>query len=82
MSATFYVAPQDNPAFLGPGDDDELARHIADSHGPSGSNADYLLRLAAALRELGEHDAHVEALERALLRLRPELAAAPVGRRD
>ncbi|MEE4110820.1 MAG: gamma-glutamylcyclotransferase, partial [Halieaceae bacterium] len=75
VSGTFYIAGPDNPAFLGDGDDAELARHIADSHGPSGSNAEYLLRLAASLRELGEHDEHVTSLERELLRLRPELAA-------
>jgi cation transport regulator ChaC len=62
-------------SFSGDGGDAELARHIADSHGPSGSNAEYLLRLAASLRELGEHDEHVTSLERELLRLRPELAA-------
>ena len=69
VSGIFYVASQDNPAFLGGGDDRELARHILASHGPSGSNADYLLRLAAALRDLGEHDEHVMSLERAVLEL-------------
>jgi len=76
VSATFYVAGENNPAFLGEGGDAELARHIATSHGPSGSNAEYLLRLAVSLRSLGERDAHVEALERELLRLRPDLALA------
>jgi cation transport regulator ChaC len=70
VSGTFYIAGEDNPAFLGGGEDHALARHIADSHGPSGSNADYLLSLAAALRELGEDDEHVMSLERALLSLR------------
>lgn len=75
VSATFYIAGADNPAFLGDGDDTELARHIAASHGPSGSNADYLLRLAASLRELDEYDEHVTRLEQELLRLFPDLAA-------
>ena len=70
VSGTFYVAPEGNPAFLGGGDVDSLARHIAASHGPSGSNADYLLDLAQALRELGEYDEHVMSLEQALQRLR------------
>lgn len=66
---TFYIAAADNPAFLGPANDHDIARHIAQSHGPSGSNADYFLKLAAALRELGEEDAHITAIERALLAL-------------
>ncbi len=64
-----YVATEDNAAFLGPADEDEMARHIARSRGPSGPNSDYLLRLAQALRELGEQDDHVFLLEQKLLRL-------------
>ncbi|MFT7286307.1 MAG: cation transport protein ChaC [Halieaceae bacterium] len=67
VAGTFYIAAESNPAFLGPGTPAALAAHIADSHGPSGSNADYLLRLAEALRALGETDPHVEELERELL---------------
>ncbi len=62
-----YVADQHNPAFLGAAPLAELAQHIDRSHGPSGSNRDYLLNLAEALRELGDNDPHVQALE-ALLR--------------
>lgn len=61
-----YHAGEDNAAFLGPAPVDEIARHIASSHGPSGSNRDYLLQLAAALRRLGSEDDHVFAIERAL----------------
>lgn len=69
VNADVYVAARDNPAFLGDASIAALARHIAASHGPSGSNASYLLELAAALRELGEHDNHVMALEAELLAL-------------
>ena len=62
-----YLAGEDNAAYLGPASEAEIARQIATSHGPSGPNRDYLLNLAAALRELGFEDAHVFALERALL---------------
>ena len=63
-----YVADEGNHAFLGQsGSTAELAAHIARSHGPSGSNSDYLLQLARALRELGEDDRHVFELESALL---------------
>ncbi|MEQ3725345.1 gamma-glutamylcyclotransferase [Alcanivorax sp.] len=63
-----YIATADNGAFLGEASEQHIAHHIAASHGPSGSNADYLLQLAEALRELGAHDAHVFHIEAALLR--------------
>jgi len=59
---TFYIAAADNHAYLGPMPMDELAAHIARSHGPSGSNVEYVMHLAQSLRELGETDAHVEEL--------------------
>lgn len=67
VAGTIYIAHRDNHAYLGPVEMEELAAHIARSHGPSGSNADYVFRLARALRELGESDPHVQELE-ALLR--------------
>ena len=64
-----YVAAPGNEAYLGPAPEAEIARHIAAAAGPSGSNRDYLLQLAAALRALGDEDPHVFAIERALLAL-------------
>ena len=64
-----YIAQAENFAWLGPASDETMARHIASSHGPSGANRDYLLDLAAALRDLNEEDPHVFALEAALLDL-------------
>jgi glutathione-specific gamma-glutamylcyclotransferase len=61
-----YIASEDNAAWLGPAPDAEIARQIAHAHGPSGCNRDYLVRLAEALRDLGEHDAHVFAIEACL----------------
>ncbi|MBN7796609.1 gamma-glutamylcyclotransferase [Parahaliea mediterranea] len=58
----FYIATPDNHAFLGDAPIEEIAAHIARSRGPSGSNRDYLLRLAEALRELDDRDEHVQAL--------------------
>lgn len=54
-----YIAPPGNDAFLGPAEPGEIAAHIARSSGPSGSNADYLLKLAAALEALNVEDGHV-----------------------
>lgn len=64
-----YIAAAANAAFLGPASEAEIARHIAMAAGPSGLNRDYLTHLADALRELGEHDAHVFAIEKHLKRL-------------
>ena len=60
--ALVYVAGASNPHFLGPLDEREIAAWVERSHGPSGANADYVLRLHEALAELGVVDAHVEAI--------------------
>jgi cation transport protein ChaC len=61
-----YIATADNAAFLGPAPEADIARQIAGARGPSGPNRDYLLNLAQALRDLGEDDPHVFAIERCL----------------
>lgn len=66
IEAVVYVANPGNEAYLGPADEAAIARHIAAARGPSGENRDYLLHLAAALRELGSDDAHVFRIEQAL----------------
>jgi cation transport protein ChaC len=58
-----YIATEDNEAFLGDAPEADIARQIASAHGPSGANADYLLRLAESLRELGDDCAHTFAIE-------------------
>jgi cation transport protein ChaC len=67
VGGILYVARADNHAYLGPASMPELAAHIARSTGPSGSNRDYVLALAEALRELDDPDPHVLALEALLL---------------
>ncbi len=62
-----YIATEDNAAFLGPASSVDIARQIACSSGPSGPNSEYLLKLAEALRMLGDHDPHVFELESHLL---------------
>ena len=66
LEAVVYIAPTDNFAYLGPAPIHQMARQIATSHGPSGSNRDYLLELAEALRALNAHDEHVFELESAV----------------
>lgn len=62
-----YFAARDNHAYLGPASLPELAAHITGSSGPSGSNTDYVLQLADALRQLGAYDPHIHALEALLV---------------
>lgn len=64
--ALVYIAAENNAAWLGPASERELAAHIAGAEGPSGRNRDYLILLAAALRELGAEDDHVFTIERYL----------------
>jgi cation transport regulator ChaC len=54
-----YIANEENAAWLGPADEAAIARHVAGASGPSGSNREYVLRLAETLRELGADDPHV-----------------------
>lgn len=64
-----YIATPDNEAWLGEASEYEIARHIRTAAGPSGSNRDYLLELAVALRELGLQDPHVFEIEAHIRRL-------------
>ena len=78
VAGTVYIAAENNPAFLGPAPLEAIASHIRRSRGPSGSNEDYLLELAAALAALGAEDAHVEALA-ALVASGPDDGAGAVA---
>ncbi|MEM0952583.1 MAG: gamma-glutamylcyclotransferase [Pseudomonadota bacterium] len=66
-TGTTYIADAANHAFLGDAPLEQIAAHIDRSHGPSGSNREYLLHLADALRDMGVDDEHVFGLERMLL---------------
>jgi len=61
-----YVATPENPNYLGPAPLDAIAAQVRASHGPSGANIDYVLKLAQALRAIGADDAHVFELARLL----------------
>ena len=69
VNGVVYIADPANAAFLGAASEREIALHISRSQGPSGTNRDYLLHLAEALRELGADDPHVFAIESEVLRL-------------
>ena len=61
-----YVAGPVNPSFIGPAPIDEMIAQIAIAAGPSGSNVEYLLRLAASLDGMDVYDEEVHGLQRAL----------------
>lgn len=64
--ALVYLASEGNPNFLGPAPLEQMAAQVRRARGKSGSNADYVERLAAALRALGADDEHVFSLAAAL----------------
>lgn len=59
VTGVTYRAPEGNPAFLGPASPSDMAEQINRCSGPSGSNREYVLELAQALRELDVVDPHV-----------------------
>ncbi len=61
-----YVATPDNDDFLGDAPVETIARVAAHARGRSGTNREYVLRLAQALRGMGADDPHVFAIESAL----------------
>ncbi len=58
-AAIVYVAGEGNPNYLGPASLGSMIAQMRASHGPSGANAEYVLRLAESLRGLGAEDPHV-----------------------
>lgn len=60
--ALLYRATEDNPEFLGQADMNDMAKQIARSVGPSGTNIEYLLELHLALERLNVQDPHIDAL--------------------
>lgn len=63
VQGVVYRASESNPAYLGPAPADEMAAQINRCVGPSGSNRDYVLELARALRSMGYSDPHVFEVE-------------------
>ena len=62
--ASVYIATPDNCEFLGEAAPEEIARQISSACGPSGSNDEYVIKLARALRKIGANDPHVFEVER------------------
>ena len=69
-----YVADPQNPSYVGPEDEGQTVAIVRRAHGPSGSNRDYVLRLAAELARFGVEDAHVASIARALAASQGDIA--------
>jgi len=61
-----YAAAESNPHYLGPDSTETVASYVLTCQGPSGSNVEYVLNLAAALRKMGVEDPHVESIADAI----------------
>ena len=64
-----YIANENNEAYRGPAPIKQIAEDIFHSIGPSGTNIEYLLELAEALRARTINDPHIFALETEVLAL-------------
>ena len=62
VPALVYIGTVDNPSYAGPSPIEDIARIVRTAHGPSGANHEYVLRLAAALADMGVVDPHVAEL--------------------
>lgn len=71
-----YLADESNPDFLGPAPEAVIAEQVRRARGLSGTNVEYVCRLAGSLRQLGADDPHVFTLEALLEGAPPEFEAA------
>lgn len=68
-TALTWVAPPENPSYLGPAPIRAIAEQVVASVGPSGANVEYVLELDRALRRMGAPDPHVGGVARAVREL-------------
>lgn len=74
LLALVYIATSDNPIYLGPASDLEIATQIAICSGNTGHNIEYLVRLAEFMRLNcpDVEDEHLFSIEAAALNIVPE----------
>lgn len=71
LLALVYIATSDNPIYLGPASDEEIAAQIAKCSGNTGHNTEYLIRLADFMRRSCPEveDVHLFSIEAAVLNI-------------
>uniref|UniRef100_A0A0B8RR68 Gamma-glutamylcyclotransferase n=1 Tax=Philothamnus irregularis TaxID=1899461 RepID=A0A0B8RR68_9SAUR len=71
--ALVYIATPQNPSYLGPASEDDIAAQIVVSSGRAGHNIEYLLRLADFMRYCCPQveDEHLFSIEEALISILP-----------
>ncbi|XP_078050659.1 putative glutathione-specific gamma-glutamylcyclotransferase 2 [Augochlora pura] len=71
---TIYIGGEDNPNYAGVEDISTIAKHILVSSGPSGTNTEYLYKLASAMRIIAPNvsDEHLFTLEATVKALEEE----------
>ncbi|XP_013867800.1 glutathione-specific gamma-glutamylcyclotransferase 1 [Austrofundulus limnaeus] len=71
LLALVYIATSDNPIYLGPASDKEIAAQISICSGNTGHNTEYLLRLAEFMRLRCPEvdDEHLFAIEAAVMKI-------------
>jgi cation transport protein ChaC len=67
VTALTYVVDRDNRQYAGRLAPEAILRHVRDSHGKSGANADYVVNTVRHLRSLGFRDLVLEKVAEALL---------------
>ncbi|MDC3959692.1 gamma-glutamylcyclotransferase [Polyangium jinanense] len=74
IEAITWIARPGNPWHLGPAPFETMVADVLEARGPSGTNVEYVLRLAETLTALGFEDDHVSSLAEAV---RAALVAPP-----
>jgi len=66
LEAITWIARPGNPWHLGPAPFESMVADVLEARGPSGTNVEYVLRLAETLASLGFEDDHISALASAV----------------
>lgn len=71
FSVLVYIGTESSFGYLGPAPIEDIAEQILHCSGKSGTNAEYVLKLASTMREIAPnvHDEHLFSLEKKILSL-------------